>query len=97
MEWDHRKPQRLPLSIWERGWQNWPLLDKAEYVYLRMEQREEWASFYISPDGEKWTRLSYSPNLPSGGKLALAAYSTSPYPSKVCFDQLKLWRGKKKE
>jgi hypothetical protein len=97
MEWDHGKPERLRKTLVERGWQNWPLSDEAEYVYLRMEQREEWASFFISPDGEKWTRLCYSPNLPPKGRLALAAYSTSPHPSKVRFDQLKLWWGKEKE
>lgn len=97
MEWDRGKPDRLPKSIWDRGWQNWPLPDKAEHVYLRMEQWEEGASFFISPDGEKWTRLAYAPNLTPKGKLALAAYTSSPHPSKVRFDQIKLWQGKKKE
>ncbi|HEY7327346.1 MAG TPA: hypothetical protein VH592_06900 [Gemmataceae bacterium] len=99
IEWDHAKPQHLPksISVWDRGWQNWPLPEKAEYAYLRMRQWEEGASFYVSPDGEKWTHLAYAPKLPPKGKMALAAYTTSPHPSKVRFDQLKLWRGKKKE
>jgi hypothetical protein len=96
MKWDHGEPSPFPKTIWERGWQNWPLPEKAEYAYLRMAQWEGWASFYISPDGEKWTLLTWAvPNLPPKGKLALAAYSTSTEPSKVRFDQLKLWRAKR--
>ena len=97
VEWDHRSPSQFSNYMWERGWPNWPLPEKAEYAYLRLDHREGWASFYISPDGEKWTRLEYLPSVPAKGKVGLAAYSTSTEPSKVRFDQLKLWRGKKKE
>jgi hypothetical protein len=55
------------------------------------------SSYFISADGEKWTRLAHLPSVPAGGKIGLAAYSTSPEPSKVIFDQLKLAREKKQE
>lgn len=96
IEWDRGMPPRPRASIWERGWQNWPLPEKTEYAYLRLYHRESGASFYISPDGEKWTYLGSMRSLPENGKLALAAYSTSTEPSTVCFDQLKLWRENKK-
>ena len=70
---------------------------KADCAYLRLEQREEWSYFFISADGEKWTPVTPLRSLPNGGKLGLAASSTSPEPSKVIFDQLKLTRGKKEE
>ena len=53
--------------------------------------------FYISPDGEKWTRLGSLPHMPQKCKVGLAAYSTSTEPAKVRFDQLKIARDKKKE
>ena len=82
----------------DRGWQKWPLPEKAEYAYLRLDNRVGgWGSFYISPDGEKWARLEYLPSVPAGGKIGLAAYTTSTEPSKVTFDQLKLARRKKTE
>jgi hypothetical protein len=84
-------------DIWDPRWQNWPLPKRADYAYLRLEQRDEWFTFYISPDGEKWTRLNYQPSQPGKLKVGLAAYSTSSEPSKVIFDRLKLARGKKKE
>ncbi|HTU91951.1 MAG TPA: hypothetical protein VMF69_17850 [Gemmataceae bacterium] len=97
IEWNHREPIQYSNQIWERGWQKWSLPEKAEYAYLRLEQREGVAIFFISPDGEKWTRLDYLPHVLAKCNVGLAAFSTSPEPSKVCFDQLKLWRGKKKE
>jgi hypothetical protein len=96
-EWDYRTPKLRMNRMWERGWQDWPLAEKAKYAHLRLEHREGWSCLYISPDGEKWTRLDYLRSLPAKGKLALAAFSTSTEPSKVVFDQLKLARGKKKE
>ncbi|HEY7328129.1 MAG TPA: hypothetical protein VH592_10835 [Gemmataceae bacterium] len=53
--------------------------------------------YFLSPDGEKWSGLGSRSGPPAKVKLGLAAYSTSSEPSKVRFDQLKLWRGKKKE
>lgn len=95
-KWVYENPKQYMNRMWERGWQNWPLADTAEYAYLRLDHREKWCCFYISPDGKKWTLLEYQQSLPAKGKLALAAYSTSTEPSKVRFDQLKLWRDKKK-
>lgn len=98
IESDHRQPRLYEDSIWEGGWQNWPLPEKADHAYLRLDHRVGgWSSFYISPDGEKWTRLEYLPSVPAGGKVGLAAYSTSTEPSKVRFDQLKVARSRKKE
>ena len=94
---DRGMPELHVNSIWERGWQNWPLPAKAENAYLRLEQRGEWICFFISPDEKKWTPLNYRGRRPAKRTVALAAFSTSPELSKVCFDQLKLWRGKKKE
>lgn len=96
IEWDRGMPRHLTDTIWERGWQKWPLPQKADYAYLRLENWDEWSRFFISPDGEKWTQLVFAP-MPKKCKLALAAYSTSTEPSKVRFDQLKLARGKKRE
>jgi hypothetical protein len=96
-EWDHRMPKPLGDILWERGWQNWPLPEKAKYAYLRLDYREGWATFFISPEGEKWTQLGGQPYVPPKGKVGLAAYSTSTEPSKVIFDQLKLAREKKRE
>jgi regulation of enolase protein 1 (concanavalin A-like superfamily) len=98
IEFDHGRPNLFDNLIWERGWQFWPLPEKAEYAYLRLDHRAGgWSSFYVSPDGEKWTRLDYVRSVPAGGKVGLAAYSTSTEPAKVIFDQLKLARDKKKE
>lgn len=95
-EWDHGRPRQFANMIWERGWQKWPLPEKADYAYLRLDHRTGWASFFISPDGENWTLLELLPHVPAKGKVGLAAYSTSTEPSKVRFDQLKLARGNKK-
>lgn len=98
IKWDHGRPELRTNTLWERGWPNWPLPEKTDYVYLRLEKGMGWpTSFYISPDGEKWTRLGSLPHFPEKCKLALAAYSTSSEPSKIRFDQMKLWRPKKKE
>jgi hypothetical protein len=97
-EYDHGRPRLYDYALWDRGWQKWPLPEKAEYAYLRLDNRVGgWGSFYISPDGEKWARLEYLPSVPAGGKIGLAAYTTSTEPSKVTFDQLKLARRKKTE
>ncbi len=97
IEWDHGMPESNGTSMWERGWENWPLSQKADSAYLRLEQRGEWIYFSISPDEKKWTPLAYQKSPPAKRKVGLAAYSTSTEPSKVRFDQLKLWRPKKKE
>ncbi len=94
-EYDHGLPRLRYNSMWERGWPKWPLPEKAEYAHLRLNHRSGWSTVYISPDGEKWTLLNHIPSVPAGGKVGLAAYSTSTEPSKVRFDQLKLWRAKK--
>lgn len=95
MTWNRRRLDHY-LLIWDRGWQGWFLAEKTDFAYLRLEQRDTWYYFYISPDGEKWTQLEYQPSLPAKSMVGLAAYSTSSEPSKVRFDQLKLTRGKKK-
>lgn len=96
IEWDHAKPRPFNNILWERGWKNWPLAEKAEYAYLRLDHREGWGIFYISPDGDKWTQLEYLPHLTAKCKVSLAAYSTSTERAKVRFDRLKLTRGKKR-
>ena len=95
IEWNRGMPKLHVNSIWERGWQNWPLPEKADCAYLRLEQRGEWICFFISPDGKKWTPLRHWGRRPPIRIVGLAAYSTSTEPSKVRFDQLKLARGKK--
>jgi hypothetical protein len=97
IESDHGRPRLYGHGIWERGWDCWPLPEKADCAYLRLEQRDNWICFFISPDGRKWTPLTYQKGLPAKGKVGLAAYSTSTHPSKVVFDQLKLARGNKNE
>lgn len=97
VEWDQGRPQPFNNILWERGWRDWPLPEKAQYAYLRLDHQVGWASFYISPDGEKWTRLEYLPHVTAKCRVALAAYTTSPNPSKVRFDQLKVARAKKQE
>jgi hypothetical protein len=84
--------------LYDRGWRDWPIPKNADSVHVRMEQRGYWIHFFLSPDGEKWTKLMWTgPSLPAKGKVGLAAYSTSTEPSKVRFDQLKFTRVKKKE
>jgi regulation of enolase protein 1 (concanavalin A-like superfamily) len=98
IEGDGGRPIKLGrVILWDRGWREWPLPEKADCVYLRLEQRDKWSCLFISPDGKKWTTLLHLDSLPAKGKVGLAAYSTSTEPSKVRFDQLKLARGKKKE
>lgn len=94
--WD-RGLQTLTHMIGDSGWKDWPFPKKTEYAYLRLEQRGGWFSFFIGPDGEKWTRLSAHSGPPAKFMLGLAAFSTSSEPSKVHFDQLKLTRIKKKK
>jgi regulation of enolase protein 1 (concanavalin A-like superfamily) len=91
------KQQAADGFLWDRGWQYWPLPEKADCAYLRLEQRDKWLNFSISSDGHKWVSLGLEKGLPPKGKLGLAAYTTSTEPSKVRFDQLKLARDKKKE
>ena len=96
MEWEHARPIETVNLLWERRSEKWPLSEKADYAYLRLDRRMVGDSyFYISPDGEKWTRLGHLRHMPAKGKVGLAAFSTSREPSKVRFDQLKLWRDKK--
>jgi hypothetical protein len=94
--WDHGV-QSLTHAIGDSGWEDWPFPKKTEYAYLRLAQqdKDKWIDFFISPDGEKWTRLGSDSGLPTKFKLGLAAYSTSTEPSKVRFDQLWLTRGKR--
>lgn len=86
-------------GIWDCGWKPWPLPEKADNAYLRLERRKN--TFYpsLSPDGEKWTPL-FGPmgfgRLTAKLTVGLAAYSTSSERSKVRFDQIKLTQGKKK-
>jgi len=82
-------------QICDSGWKDWPFPKKMDYAYLRLEQRDTWINLFISPDGEKWTRVSAHSGQPEKFKLGLVAYSTSTEPSKVRFDQLKLTLGKK--
>jgi regulation of enolase protein 1 (concanavalin A-like superfamily) len=98
IEGDSGRPIKLGrVILWDRGWQDWPLPEKADCAYLRLEQRDKWSCFFISPDGKKWTALIHMESLPAKGKVGLAAYSTSTEPSMVVFDQIKLARDKKKE
>jgi hypothetical protein len=90
------------LRFFDRGWRDWPMPKKADCVYLRMErgyiQGYKGMVISISPNGEKWTQLTgYTWGMQPKLKVGLAAYSTSSEPSRVRFDQIKLWRGKKKE
>jgi hypothetical protein len=96
MVWDRECPGLFHM-ICDCGWKNWPFPKKTDYAYLRLEQRDIWIKLFISPDGEKWTRVSSHSGQPRKFKLGLAAYSTSSEPSKVRFDQLKFWRSKKKK
>ncbi len=94
MTWNHGDQKQIR-SICDRGWKDWPFAKKSDYAYLRLEQRGNWITFFISPDGKKWTQLSSHSGQPTKFKLGLAAYSTSTDPSKFRFDQLKLTRGKR--
>ncbi|HEY7331206.1 MAG TPA: hypothetical protein VH592_26465 [Gemmataceae bacterium] len=90
--------QQLALVLIDRGWRYWPMPKKADSVYLRMEQGDRGIRISISPSGEKWTQLTgHTWGMHPRPKVGLAAYSTSSEPSRVRFDQIKLWRGKKKE
>jgi hypothetical protein len=85
-------------AIYDRGFRDWPLRPKADCAYLRLEQHgREAYSYFISRDGERWTGMGAFSGPPAKLKLGLAAFSTSSEPSRVCFDHLKLTRGKKKE
>lgn len=92
--WNH-EVQKMIHMIEDTGWKDWPFPKKTDSAYLRLEQQNAWISCYISPDGERWTRLSAQSGQPEKFKLGLAAYSTSTEPSKVRFDQFKLTRGKR--
>jgi hypothetical protein len=78
---------------------NWPFKAKPKHVYMRLERHGESLLCDISPDGNSWVSIGGGNllGLPSKLKVGLAAYSTSTEPSKVCFDQLRVKRGKKKE
>jgi hypothetical protein len=81
-----------------KKWRDWPFKAKPEHVYMRLARQGESLLCDISPDGKSWVSIGGGnlSGLPSKLKVALAAYSTSTDPSKVRFDQLSLWRGKKK-
>lgn len=92
---DRDRLKQSSLDILDRGCRDWPMPKKIDCVYLRMEQGDKYISFFMSPDGEKWTRVVVcAPALPAKSKVCLAAYTTSSEPSKVRFDQIKFWRGK---
>jgi hypothetical protein len=98
MIWDRETPGLSLYMICDSGWKDWPLSKKANFAYLRLKHRDgRHFDYFLSPDGEKWSGLGSRSGPPAKVKLGLAAYSTSSEPSKVRFDQLKLWRGKKKE
>jgi len=93
--------QQSCLRFFDSGWRDWPMPKKADCVYLRMQrgyiQGYKGMVISISPNGEKWTRLTgYTWGMQPKLKVGLAAYTTSSKPSKVRFDQIKLWRPKKK-
>jgi len=81
--------------LWERGWQDWPLPDKTDCAYLRLQGRDRDYCFYLSPDGDKWIPLT-AQRLSAGTKVGLAAHTASSEPSRVRFDRIKLTQGKKK-
>lgn len=92
-----RMKQGRPLIL-DRGWRDWPIPKEANCLYLRMKQGEKRITFFMSPDGEKWTKLiSCAPTLPAKSKVGLAAYTTSTQPSKVRFDRLKFTPSTKQE
>lgn len=81
-----------------KNWRDWPFKTKPEQVYMRLERQDISLLCTISPDGKSWVSIGGINllGLPSKLKVGLAAYSTSTDPSKVCFDQIKLAQGKKK-
>jgi hypothetical protein len=98
----HNRYLQLALDLFDRGWRDWPMPTKADCVYLRMERGHIYGRkgivISISPNGEKWTQvMSHTWGTHPRPKVGLAAYSTSSKPSKVRFDQIKLWRGKKQK
>ncbi len=94
--WNHESLHQFHM-ITDRGWKDWPLRESAGPVYLRLERRDNWFSFSISPDGRKRATVEESHlALSAEIKVGLAAYTTSTEPSKVRFDQIKLSQGKKK-
>lgn len=95
---DRARFQQPRPFLFDRGWRDWPMPKKADCTYLRMEQGDKWINFFMSPDGEKWTKVMWcGPTLPAKSKVGLAAYTTSSEPSKVRFDQVKFTQGKKKK
>lgn len=94
---ERERLQQSRPRIWDRGWRDWPIPKKADCVYLGIEQWDKGIAFFLSPDGEKWIRVtSCIPPLPAKSKVGLAAYTTSPEPSKVRFDQIKFSQGTEK-
>ena len=97
--WDRESP-KLSHILWDRGWDawpQWPMPKKTNSAYLRLELQGRYFRLLISADNKWYTELIKSSGPPPKFKLGFAAFSTSSEPSKIRFDQLKLWRGKKKE
>lgn len=89
----------LGYNACNREWGGWPFKVKPEHVYMRLERRGVFLNCKIGPDGKTWVKIGGINllGLPSKLKVGFAAFSTSTDPSKVRFDQIKLWQGKKKE
>jgi hypothetical protein len=81
-------------TVFDRDWKQWPLPDKAEHAYLKLEWDGKLFRAFLGPDGEKWTQIGgpFGCRVPPKLKVGLAAYSTSTEPFKVRFDQFKLTR-----
>jgi regulation of enolase protein 1 (concanavalin A-like superfamily) len=86
-------------GVYDKRWRKWPFKAKPDHVYLRLERKAELLLYQISPDQKEWVTIGGGTilGLPHEIKVGLGAYTTSTEPSKVCFDQLRLTRGKKKE
>jgi hypothetical protein len=90
-------------TFWRRGWKgwqgDWPLAEKAEEAYLRLERRDGGFQPFLSADGTQWTPL-YGPlglrGSPAKLTIGLAAYSTSTERAQVRFDQFKFFCGARK-
>lgn len=95
---DRQRVRHVRPFLFDDGWRDWPMPKKADCVYLRIEQREKRITFFMSPDGEKWTGvMNRHPAMPAKSKVGLAAYTTSSAPSKVRFDRVRFTQGRKQE
>jgi regulation of enolase protein 1 (concanavalin A-like superfamily) len=70
----------------------YPFGDGAKVAFLRLERRGDRFSFWLSPDGKKWTVFPPSREwpFPARAKVGLIVTSSSDGPLKVTFDQFKL-------